>query len=165
MSTYPWIDHALSMLGQREIPGPARANPRIVELWEQAHVAGVHDDSETPWCAAFVCACLESAGIKSPQSGWARSFQKWGKELLSPRVGCIVVFSRGVSSGHVGFIVGRDQSGNLMVLGGNQSDSVCIKPFGDARLLSYRWPTSVPVPAPVPLPVVRSDGKLSVNEQ
>lgn len=98
-----------------------------------------------PWCAAFACDCLEEEGIRSPRSGWARSFLKWGIPLKSPILGCIVVFARGVSSGHVGFYLGRDASGRTIVLGGNQGDKVSIAAFG-MRPIGYRWPTGQPSP-------------------
>jgi uncharacterized protein (TIGR02594 family) len=165
MNTYPWIEQARAMLGQKEIPGAAKANPKIVELWKKSHIElRVSDDSETPWCATFVCACLEAVNIKSTRSAWARNFETWGRRLLTPRVGCIVVFRRN-GGGHVGFVVGQDQRGNLMVLGGNQSDAVNIKPFDTARVTAFVWPKDVDLPAAGPLPVVKSDGKLSTNEQ
>jgi hypothetical protein len=64
-------------------------------------------------------------------------------------------------------VVGRDQHGNLMCLGGNQSDAVNIKPFPVTRPLSFRWPAGVPLPANIgaqSLPLVRSDGRLSNKE-
>ena len=51
-----------------------------------------------------------------------------GKVLPKPAEGCIVVFSR-AGGGHVGFVVGKSASGNLMVLGGNQGDAVRISEF------------------------------------
>ena len=41
--------------------------------------------------------------------------------------------------GHVGFVVGEDKVGNLMILGGNQSDSVSITPISKSRLLCCVW--------------------------
>lgn len=161
-----WLDLARRYIGVAEIHGPHH-NPKVVELWLDAGIKGVSDD-ETPWCAAFVCAVLELSGIKSPRSGWARNFTVWASKLTAPAVGCIVVFSRGATSGHVGFVVGKDENDNLMVLGGNQSDKVCIEPFTTDRVLGYRWPApQYPLPDDVgfdSLPVVTSDGKVSTDE-
>ena len=156
-----WMDIARSDLGVAEIQGPHH-NPRVVELWKTARVPGIHDD-ETPWCAAFVSAVLEEAGIVSARTGWARSYLKWGIKLSSPAVGCIVVFERGPKAGHVGFVVGQDKAGNLMVLGGNQGNAVTVKPFDPNRVLGYRWPAGSE-PDHFALPVVTSDGRLSRNE-
>jgi hypothetical protein len=75
----------------------------------------------------------------------------------------VVVFKRD-GGGHVGFVVGKDQAGNLMVLGGNQSDSVNIKPFKTDRVVGYRWPVGAPRPADGKLVLATSDGKVSINE-
>jgi hypothetical protein len=50
-----------------------------------------------------------------------------------------------------------------MVLGGNQSDAVNIKPFDTSRIVGYRWPAGVAVGGDV-LDTVESDGKTSQNE-
>jgi hypothetical protein len=69
--------------------------------------------------------------------------------------------------GHIAIVVGRDQHGYLMCLGGNQSDAVNIKPFPADRPVSFRWPKEVPPPARTgleTLPLVSSDGRVSVRE-
>jgi len=70
--------------------------------------------------------------------------------------------------GHIGIVVGLDQHGNAMLLGGNQSDAVNIKPFARSRLnKGFWWPASVPLPGKIgfsSLPIVQSDGKISRNE-
>lgn len=161
MTEPSWLAKARTYLGMAEIHGPHH-NPKVVALWAKAHAGNV-DDDETPWCAAFVSAVLEESGIKSARSGWARSYLKWGTNLLMPAVGCIVVFERGPNSGHVGFVVGRDRALHLMVLGGNQGDMVKIAPFERSRVLGYRWPAGVAGPVGG-LPVVDSDGHVSSNE-
>lgn len=168
-SKYPkWLRVASSYLGLREIRGP-KHNSKILEWWKA--IRSHFTDDETPWCAAFVGGVLEECGIISSRSAAARSFLNWGVEIDGPCVGCVVVFWRGSPngwSGHVGFVVGRDSSGNLMVLGGNQGNEVNIKPFSQNRVLGYRWPKSENVPLRVgkaQLPVVKSDGKLSTNER
>lgn len=166
----PWLEKALSYLGISEIPGD-RNNSTIVDFWKDIKQSGIKDD-ETSWCAAFVGAILEQVGIQSTRSGSARSYHNdsWGQTLRAPCVGCIVVFWRDDPKsiyGHVGFVVGRDQQNNLMVLGGNQGDKVCIKPFSSGRVLSYHWPQGFDIPKEngiLNLPVVKSDGKLSTNE-
>lgn len=158
-----WVAKAFGYVGIREIPG-SKHNPTIVGWWSKI-VAPFRDD-ETSWCAGFTGGVLEEVGIKSSRSAAARSYLKWGVKLSAPAVGAVVVFWRGSVngwSGHVGFVVGKDQAGNLMVLGGNQGDMVSIKPFGRDRILGYRWPAGLPLPALI-LPVVRSDGRLSQNE-
>lgn len=158
-----WLTQARKYIGLKEIPGP-KHNPVIVGWWEK--IAMQFRDDETPWCAAFVGGVLEEVGMKSTRSAAARSYLKYGTKLPAPAVGAIVVFWRGSPqgwSGHVGFVVGQDKAGNLMVLGGNQGDAVNIKPFAKNRVLGYFWPDNAVKPE-AKLPILASDGKVSTNE-
>lgn len=156
-----WLIEAQRHVGLKEIKG-ARHN-RFIVLWLKTLRAWWFDD-ETPWCGTFVAHCIQSCKYQLPKY-WMRALDwlNWGQELEKPSVGCIVVFSR-EGGGHVGFVVGRDAAGNLMVLGGNQGDSVKISPFDPARVLGYRWPSQCAKPVDCHLPLLDSDGKLSNNE-
>lgn len=159
-----WLDIARQYIGVREVSGK-RHNATIVGWWEKLGLW--FRDDETPWCAAFVGSVLEQAGIRSTRSAAARSYLKFGLEIKRPAVGAVVIFWRGSKnggSGHVGFVVGKDQKGNLMVLGGNQGDAVNIKPFSTDRVLGYRWPGIAPFEYRYNLPVLTSDGKVSKDE-
>jgi uncharacterized protein (TIGR02594 family) len=160
MSEPVWITEARRYIGTREIKG-MRHEPLIISWWKAIKRGGIRDD-ETPWCAAFVGACLEAVGLRSSRFESARSYLDWGVSLPGPALGAVVVFQR-EGGGHVGFVVGEDVHGNLMVLGGNQGDAVTIAPFARARVVGYRWPTAVNPPAGV-LPVLASNGQLSRNE-
>lgn len=155
-----WLAIARKYLGTREVKGKAH-NSNILR-WLAAIKAAWRNDEE-PWCSTFVCGVLEEAGIVSARTAWARGNLKWGQKLSEPVLGCIVVFERGPKSGHVGFLVGIDKAGNLMILGGNQGDMVSIKPFSKSRVLGYRWPVNVAY-TKAKLPVLTSDGKVSKNE-
>lgn len=150
MSEPKWLIEARKLVGLREIKGAQHA-PEIVQMWRDIKRGGIKDD-ETPWCAAFVGAMLERAGIRSSRFESARSYLDWGHLLALPVVGCVVVFTR-EGGGHVGFCIGRDKAGNLLVLGGNQSDAVNVKAFPVSRVTGYRWPTGIMVPAE-PLPTL-----------
>jgi uncharacterized protein (TIGR02594 family) len=156
-----WLAQARRHLGAREIAG-RKHNPLILRWWML--IRAPFTDDETPWCAGFVGGVLESAGIRSSRSAAARSYLKWGRTLASPRPGCIVVFARGPKFGHVGFVIGTDRTGNLLVLGGNQGDAVSISPFSRGRVLGYRWSANEPLPEAAPLPVIAQGGKVSQNE-
>lgn len=140
MSEPKWLTEARRYIGEREIKG-ARHNPLIVQMWADIHRRGI-DNDETPWCAAFVGAVLEHTGIKSTRFESAGSYRGWGSQLLQPALGCVAVFTRD-GGGHVGFVVGQNQRGDLMVLGGNQSDAVNIRSFSRSRVSGYRWPAGV----------------------
>ncbi len=150
MTELPWIAKARSYIGTREIKGP-KHEPRILSWWKRIKRGGIQND-ETPWCAAFVGGVLEECGITSSRFESAKSYLTWGRTLSAPVYGCIVVFTRD-GGGHVGFVVGRDAAGNLLVLGGNQGDAVNIKAFALGRVSGYRWPTGVSLPIG-PLPVL-----------
>lgn len=147
-----WLEDARSFIGLTEIKGPQHA-PEIVQFWKDIKRGGIKDD-ETPWCAAFVGAMLERAGIRSSRFESAKSYLDWGQLLAAPVVGCVVVFTR-QGGGHVGFAVGRDKAGNLLILGGNQSDAVNIRAFPVSRVSGYRWPLGIAVPVD-PLPTLAS---------
>lgn len=156
-----WLTLARAYIGTREIKGP-RHEPQILNWWATIKAPWFKDD-ETPWCAAYVGGVLEEAGIRSSRNAAARSYLKWGERLTKPALGAVVVFSRG-GGGHVGFVVGRDTRGRLMVLGGNQGDAVNIKPFNEDRILGYRWPAGVAKPSTYKLPVLEANGAPSTNE-
>lgn len=147
--TPSWLILAHANIGISEIPGKLH-EPRILAWWRAVRLGGIKTD-EVPWCAAFVGAMLEQSGIRSTRSDAARSYLRWGVELSAPVVGCIVIFERG-AGGHVGFVVGRDERGRLLVLGGNQDNRVKISAFSAGRVLAYRWPAGHEVPiSPLPL--------------
>lgn len=148
-----WLETAQEFrrTGIKEIKGRVD-NPVVVAMWALGR-AGNIDEDETPWCAAFASCVLELSGIKSARTGWARSYLQWGKRIEKPREGCIVVFKRG-SGGHIGFVVGKTSSGELAVLGGNQSDAVNVRSFDKSRVLGYMWPEGYPVPTES-LPIVK----------
>ncbi|HEO9044216.1 TPA: TIGR02594 family protein [Enterobacter kobei] len=149
MTEPKWLTEARQYIGEREIKGPDH-NPLIVQFWKDINRSGIKDD-ETPWCAAFAGAVLERTGIRSSRFESARSYLDWGDKLTSPALGCIVVFCRAGGGGHVGFAVGQTPDGNLLVLGGNQSDAVNIRQFPLSRVTGYRWPSGVPdIPQTLP---------------
>jgi len=138
-STYPWFGIAEREIGVKEVVGSGD-NPRIVEYLRSTNLdAPSASQDETPWCSAFVNWCVEASGYAGTDSAWARSWLNWGKKTTAPKVGTIVVFSRGTSSGHVAFFVSRTAS-QIKVLGGNQSNSVCIQNYPASRHLGFRDP-------------------------
>jgi uncharacterized protein (TIGR02594 family) len=160
-----WLAAARAYLGQAEVKG-AKHNPVILRWWTL--IRAPFTDDETPWCAAFVGGVLEECGYKSTRSAAARSYSNYGVELNKPAYGCIVVLWRGRPDGpfgHVGYLVGKDQKGNLMILGGNQGDMVSIRPFSPERVIAFRWPGIRPHVHRYNLPLLESDGKVSTNER
>lgn len=141
-----WLEIAWSEEGVAEVAGGARANPRIVQMFADAGRVDVTSD-EIAWCGAFAAACLSRSGVSlaaipKPERLMARSYLKIGTPIDDPRIGCIAVFTRGdptAATGHVGFVVGSTPT-HLAILGGNQSNKVCVAHYPRARLLGLRWP-------------------------
>lgn len=159
MTEPKWIIEARKEIDISELLGTGQK--AIDQMWIDSKLRGlVGTARKVPWCAGFVNACLERAGIRSTRSDSSRSYLAFGDALKEPAYGCIVTFSR-TGGGHVGFVVGKTESGQLMVLGGNQSDAVNIKAFGTDRVTGYRWPSGVPLDSR-PLPV--GNAALSVKE-
>lgn len=138
----PWLKVAFDELdsGIEEIPGEEH-HPQILAYHLETSLRATSD--EVPWCSAFVCYCMEMAGVPSTRSAAARSWLEWGTPLEEPREGCVVVFWRGKKisegKGHVGFWVGEEDD-KVSVLGGNQGNAVSIKQYPMSKVLGYRWP-------------------------
>jgi len=156
-----WITEAEKYIGLKEVPG-AGNNSTILKWWKIIKRGGIQSDA-VPWCAAFVGAMLETAGIASSRYESAKSYLTWGAMITVPVYGCVVVFTRD-GGGHVGFVVGVDEKGRLMVLGGNQGDTVSIAPFERSRVAGYRWPAGVNFILEA-LPIMNSAAASSANEK
>lgn len=161
-----WLREARRHTGLTEIPGK-RHNPAIIN-W-LATLRAWWSDDETPWCGTFAAHCCRTAGRDIPQHWYrARAWADAGTRLQEPAYGCIAVFER-AGGGHVGFVVGQDAQGNLLVLGGNQGNRVSVAKFSRARVLAYVWPSEngqprYPDASRYRLPPVAAAGGLSVNE-
>ena len=132
----PWLDVAVKEIGIKEYPGDVNNHPRI-----QAYLSTVNDLSaiqkstdETAWCSCFTNWCVEQVQINGTDSARAKSWGNWRNEIVidNAQVGDIAVFDRRsatVSGGHVGIVIEvNDARDEILVLGGNQSNSV-----------SYSW--------------------------
>ncbi len=128
----------------------ARTQLGVTEAKNPGAVVGYHQatrlraqSARTPWCASFVCWVLEKAGLPNPRTARAADFAVYGVPTYA-EPGCIVVLDKAApdagGSGHCAFLVGVD-GGDLLLLGGNQSNSVCVKRFPAERPIAYRWPT------------------------
>lgn len=135
-----WLQVAMRELGVKEVRGGECA--RILEYFTATSCPARED--EVPWCSAFVNWVLRTAQMRGTGSARARSWLEWGVHLSAPRLGCVVVFSRGSSptQGHVGFYLGEGPAGQIRVLGGNQRDEVCIATYPASKVLGYRWPST-----------------------
>lgn len=137
------MEIAYADLGVEETRGPG-ATPRIVGYFQAVGRPEVASD-EVSWCAAFVGACLQQAGvpltINAADRLLARKYRSIGTKIAAPRVGAVAIFSRGTNPahGHVGFVSGWTDT-HIVLLGGNQSNKVSLAHMPRARLLELRWP-------------------------
>jgi uncharacterized protein (TIGR02594 family) len=102
--------------------------------------------SEDEWCAAFTDWCLRSAGYALPKSSLVSGWQDYGVEVTEPSLGDIAILW-----GHVGFYYGKNQGGQVLLLGGNQGfqtqshTSVCVIPVDESAVWEYRRPVKARV--------------------
>ena len=137
-----WVRAAVGEIGVKEIKGP-RHNKRVIEYMNATKWGKWVRDDETPWCAGFVGWCMVEAGYIDDIPDYslgAKSWLRFGVSARKPVFGAIAVKSR-KGGGHVGFVVGANPSrGTLYILGGNQSDAVCVKEYPEHVWLDFRIP-------------------------
>ena len=139
----PWFEEAKHLVGTKEVLGP-KSNLTILDWAKSLEIPYPGDD--IAWCGLFVSHCI---GATLPQEVLpgnplgARQWERFG-DSTTPRTGAIMVFWRDTPAsgkGHVGFYVGEDETA-YQILGGNQSDSVCLTWLDKKRLVAARWPKS-----------------------
>lgn len=153
--------NAIDLYGIKEVIGNSN-NPTILEWAKETGLEKIYrDDSEQPWCGLFVAVVAKRAGKPIPENPlWARNWAAWGNES-KPELGAVLVFKRG-TGGHVGLYVGEDKE-CYHVLGGNQSDSVCVARLAKDRLIACRAMYKIK-PSNVRPVWLESTGTVSSNE-
>lgn len=160
----PWYEEARHLVGTKEMLGD-KNNPVIMDWAQDLDIQYSGDD--VPWCGLFVAHCVGTTLQQEVLPGnplGARQWEKFG-DATTPRLGAVMVFWRESpksGKGHVGFYVGEDADA-YQILGGNQSDKVCLMWLGKDRLLSARWPKTASSLSGKVVQKDRSEG-LSVNE-
>jgi uncharacterized protein (TIGR02594 family) len=158
------IVEALKLFGAMESPGSAN-NPTIIAWAKEVggEVADVYKADSIPWCGLFMAVVAKRAGKELPKHPlWALSWSAFGAKSPAGALGDVLVFVRN-GGGHVGLYVGEDCSA-FHVLGGNQSDRVCITRVAKARLYAARRPLYRVQPANVRPIHLEANGALSLNE-
>lgn len=138
---------AARFMGMSELRGVA-ANPAIVAMLqlEDRHVIS----DEVPWCSAFTNAIAWLLALPRSRSLAARSWLSVGTPVELKDAVCgfdVVVLKRGgenqpgpeviAAQGHVGFYAGHTID-RVVVLGGNQANSVSVESFPLTRVLGIR---------------------------
>ncbi len=102
-----------------------------------------NNQKNVKWCANFLNYVLEQNGIQGttgPSRAMALSFKNWGTDAKGPVTGSIGVISYGGGAGHVGIVVGVTPTGRVLMLGGNQGDSVKISSYPRNSFVAFRLP-------------------------
>jgi uncharacterized protein (TIGR02594 family) len=97
----------------------------------------------TAWCAAFVNWCLMQVDANHLGYATAASWMRFGRPIVHPRYGCVVVAkpssATGSTTGHVAFY-GGTIGDYVWLLGGNQSRKVSWMGNKKSSVKGYRWP-------------------------
>ena len=164
------ITKALELFDTSETLGK-KNNPTILSWAKEVggEVDDVYQADEIPWCGLFIAVVAKRSlkqVVKDPL--WALNWGTFGKSTDKAMLGDVLVFVRktaeGKKAGHVGLYVGEDAS-SYHVLGGNQSDKVCITRIEKSRLYAARRPNYNIQPSNVRVILLSSSGGVSKNEQ
>jgi uncharacterized protein (TIGR02594 family) len=152
------------LLGTLEKPGLAN-NPTIMGWAKELGLGKVYTADSVPWCGLFMALVAHRAGKDRPANPlWALNWSTWGEPAGQPCLGDVLVFVRD-GGGHVTMYVGEDHNGYYQVLGGNQSDSVCVTKIRKARLHAARIPPfQSAMPASRRPIIINGWGRISENE-
>jgi uncharacterized protein (TIGR02594 family) len=138
---------ALQHIHVKELPGRSLANTEILRYFETSGHAWV-DSDETPWCSAFMCHVVNACGGQLPGTNRLRA-RSWLtlapyeaeniEHTIELETGDVTILYRnGKNSvyGHVGLFIDMSTDAQwLYLLGGNQSNRVCIKAYPAYRFL------------------------------
>jgi uncharacterized protein (TIGR02594 family) len=153
----PWVDRAFEEMAK----GIAENgnNPEILKYWdytqftenaalgeskEAREARAVRKSDQFAWCAAFVNYTLEESGITGTRHALAFSFNGFGQNLGSdvPVYGSIAI----MKYHHVGIVVGMNNDGRIILLGGNQGDAINMSPNIRSQVHRYVYPTNYRMP-------------------
>lgn len=139
-------DIAQRFVGLKEVPGTA-TNPQILAMLRLDAIWPSED--AVPWCSAFANYIAWLLRLPRSKSLRARSWLGVGRPipLIEAKPGNDVLIMRQKISdpgvdviehpGHVGFFGGHDGA-RLLILGGNQNDSVNLSYWDDRLILGVR---------------------------
>jgi uncharacterized protein (TIGR02594 family) len=160
-----WFQEARHLLGVTEDLTPG--SNRVIIDW--ASDLGIpYKSDDIPWCGLFVAHCIGSTLTREPLPNNPLGAKQWIKfgAPCQPKSGAVMIFWRVTPTsgkGHVGFYAGEDDDA-FHILGGNQSQKVCVARVAKSRLVGARWPMTVPASAGGKVEVALGDNSLSQNE-
>lgn len=158
------VREAMALNGTIETPGAAN-NPIILNWAKETNTSADnwYNADSIPWCGLFMAVVAQRAEwpiVAEPLR--ALSWATFGKKVDKAVLGDVLTFKR-KGGGHVGIYVG-ETADSFYVLGGNQSDKVCITRIAKNRLFSInRPPYKVQPPSAIQYHYA-SNGTLSTDE-
>lgn len=157
---------ALKLVGTKEIVG-VKHSATILAWAKELAIEKIYTNDEIAWCGLFMAYAVKKAGLEMPFSAkdslWALNWNKFGTKQTTAMLGDVLTFKRN-GGGHVGIYVGEDTT-CYHVLGGNQSNMVCITRIEKSRCAGIRrtkW--KIAQPDSVKVIVVNANGFISKNE-
>lgn len=131
---------ALRYVGVKEM---SIGNHPLIMWW--LSLSGYEPDApdEIPWCSAFVNGIAWELRLPRSKSARARSWLNVGYPVTlydSKPDYDIVVLKRGTNPdlGHVGFFAGTEEGNKVVILGGNQSNSVSLQQYFISDVVGVR---------------------------
>lgn len=161
------ITEGLKLMGVAEVVGKG-SNRTIIGWRDELNLTGWkiagYSDDDIAWCGLFAAIVAHRAGKLVPENPlWARNWIKFGRPVVKPALGDVLVFQRPGGGGHVGFYIGEDRTA-FHVLGGNQGNKVSITRIAKTRCIGVRQPDYNAAPASMRPYLLASAGALSGNE-
>lgn len=158
---------AIKLFGTKEDLS-VKSNPTILGWAKELGLGGIYNTDSIAWCGLFMAVIAKRAEKEYPYAPlWALNWAKFGTPISAPMLGDVLVFKRttkGGTAGHVALYVGEDST-CYHILGGNQSDQVCIVRKSKKTLFAARRPIySIATPANVRRVFLSNKGAISTKE-
>ena len=157
------LKEALKIFGTKEDLS-AKSNPTILGWAKELGLEGVYNTDSIAWCGLALAVIAKRAGKEIPQAPlWALNWAKFGTPVSTHMLGDVLIFKR-KGGAHVSLYIGEDAT-CYHILGGNQSDQVCIVRKLKKSLFVARRPIySIATPANVRRVFLSSKGAISTKE-
>jgi uncharacterized protein (TIGR02594 family) len=132
----PWMAEMHRRMGLHEV----RDNAKLIDFLKIGRFLG--NPKNLPWCGDAVESCIAKTLTAEPLPSnpfFAQAWATFGINVGVPLVGSIGVIKWNASSGHVGIVAGIEGD-KVVLLGGNQSNTINLSSFARSKFIAFRWP-------------------------